>query len=77
MTISVEVGTFISLKVTDVQLTDLVEQSWNEANLNTRNYMQREVNEPISRALPLSAMPLPFTNVYIWMHSSSAAAWQD
>ncbi|KAI2801408.1 hypothetical protein BLOT_010959 [Blomia tropicalis] len=42
MTVSIEVGTFVSLRVTEVKVADLVEQSWTEANLNTRNYIQRE-----------------------------------
>lgn len=44
MTVSIEVGTFISLRVTKVQLSDLVEQSWNEAASATRNYVQRELS---------------------------------
>ena len=43
MTVSIEIGTFISLKVTNVKISDLVEQSWNEAASTARNYVQREV----------------------------------
>lgn len=43
MSISLEIGTFISLKVTNVKLSDVIVQGWEETNLSTRNYIQREL----------------------------------
>ncbi|KAH9424680.1 hypothetical protein DERP_013909 [Dermatophagoides pteronyssinus] len=41
--ISMEIGTFISAKVANIQISNLVDQGWKEINIQSRNFIQKEL----------------------------------
>ncbi|KAH7645292.1 hypothetical protein HUG17_0830 [Dermatophagoides farinae] len=43
LSISMEIGTFISLKVANVSISNIVDQGWKEMNNQSKNFIQKEL----------------------------------